>query len=262
MRRGAEADVCGGHVTLQLEGAQVHRARAEVGWGRHGGLALRQRGVRRWGQSWVGQRDTGGVRSDRRRVGVGHAVRVHDGVRELLQFGQAEGGRGLRVPPCAKVLAHALIKSPACSSATALWDFHDHWSGGKAVTHAALGQGLLLLLWRRWGRRGRRLGVGGLLRRLLWDLLWRRGLLLLVGARRPLDDSAALRRLDAAARGVGRRRGRRRLRYCDTVGTTVWALSRLLDVAAAAHGELPPCGGGRVQGGSWSKGAAVGLGGR
>lgn len=195
--------------------------------------------MRRWGQSRVGQRDTGGIRSDRRRVGVGHAVRVHDGVGELLQFGQAEGGRGLRIPPCTKVLAHALIKSSACSSATTLRDLHDHGSGGKAVSHTALRKGLLLLLlWRRWGGRGCRLGVWCLLRRLLCDLLLGWGLLLLVGAGRSFDNATALRRLDATAGGVGRRWGGRRLWYSNIIGTgtTVWALSCLLDVTAAAHG--------------------------
>lgn len=72
---------------------------------------------------------------------------VHDGVGELLEFGQAEGRRGLGVAPCAKVLTHALIQGAATSSTSILGDLHDHGCGGKAVAHATLGQGLLLLLW-------------------------------------------------------------------------------------------------------------------
>lgn len=81
-------------------------------------------------------------------MGVGHGMGVHDSVCKLLEFSQAKCGRGLRVAPCTKVLTHTLIEGAAPSSASAFWNLHDHGRGGKAITHAALRQGLLL--W--WGR--------------------------------------------------------------------------------------------------------------
>lgn len=45
VRWGTQTNVGGGHVALQLQGAQVHGARAKVGrWG-HSGLALREGSV-------------------------------------------------------------------------------------------------------------------------------------------------------------------------------------------------------------------------
>lgn len=64
MRRWSQTNVGGGHVALQLQGAQVHRARAKVGgWG-HGGLALREGSMGRRGEPRVGKRNTGGVGGD------------------------------------------------------------------------------------------------------------------------------------------------------------------------------------------------------
>jgi len=84
-------------------------------------------------------------------VRVGHGMGVHDGVGELLEFGQAEGCGGLGVAPCAKVLTHALIQGAAPSSASTLGDLHDHGCGGEAIAHTTLREGLLLLLrWRWW----------------------------------------------------------------------------------------------------------------
>lgn len=44
----------------------------------------------RWRESGIGERDAGGIRGDGGGVRVGHGVGVHDGIGELLEFGQAE----------------------------------------------------------------------------------------------------------------------------------------------------------------------------